>query len=317
MKMKNMPRNIRIDEIHAHPDNPRKDVGDVTELAESIKKNGIMQNLTVMPGHWTDGIWIDTEYTVLIGHRRCAASKMAGLTEVPCRIVEEIGLAEQIAIMLEENMQRNDLTVFEQAQSFQMMLDLGETVNDLVEKTGFSKTTIYHRLNIAKLDQETLHQKEEDDSFQLDIKDLYALEQIKSIEKRNELLKQAYDSKSLRAGAKRIALEEERDKSYEKCKAMIPNCVESKGLAPWTDGYKILKSIPLDNIPDEITLDTAELPIYIGKYYERCLVAVKEPKTAKKKRQKKKRSLMRIRRYFGNLLTSSMRRLKAQQSKSS
>lgn len=43
--------NIDIEQIYPHPDNPRKEIGDVTELAESIKKNGIMQNLTVIPGH--------------------------------------------------------------------------------------------------------------------------------------------------------------------------------------------------------------------------------------------------------------------------
>lgn len=42
---------IGISELYAHPDNPRKDVGDVTELAESIKASGILQNLTVINGH--------------------------------------------------------------------------------------------------------------------------------------------------------------------------------------------------------------------------------------------------------------------------
>ena len=42
---------IPTSELYAHPDNPRKDLGDLTELAESIKANGILQNLTVVPGH--------------------------------------------------------------------------------------------------------------------------------------------------------------------------------------------------------------------------------------------------------------------------
>ena len=46
--------NIGIEQIFQHPENPRKDLGDVTELAESIKKNGVMQNLTVIPGHWNE-----------------------------------------------------------------------------------------------------------------------------------------------------------------------------------------------------------------------------------------------------------------------
>ena len=43
---------INLDALHHHPDNPRKDLGDLTELAESIRKNGVMQNLTVIQGHW-------------------------------------------------------------------------------------------------------------------------------------------------------------------------------------------------------------------------------------------------------------------------
>lgn len=46
--------NINAKLIHQHPDNPRKDLGDLTELSESIKKKGIMQNLTVIPGYWDE-----------------------------------------------------------------------------------------------------------------------------------------------------------------------------------------------------------------------------------------------------------------------
>ena len=53
-------------------------------------------------------------------------------------------------------MQRSDLTIYEQAQGFQLMLDLGDTEEQIAEKTGFSKTTIRRRLNIAKLNQDEL-----------------------------------------------------------------------------------------------------------------------------------------------------------------
>ena len=67
-----MIKNISIELISPHPDNPRKDLGDLTELAESIKTNGILQNLTVVSGR-------TTAYTVIIGHRRLAASALARL----------------------------------------------------------------------------------------------------------------------------------------------------------------------------------------------------------------------------------------------
>lgn len=68
---------IPVDELQPHPDNPRKDIGDVTELAESIKANGIFQNLTVLRNRDPE----TGKSTVIIGHRRLAAAKLAGLKE--------------------------------------------------------------------------------------------------------------------------------------------------------------------------------------------------------------------------------------------
>ncbi len=174
---------LPIEQLFPHLDNPRRDVGDVSELADSIKAKGIMQNLTVVKGHTiTHDEWVDlsrdysknpTEkvrdkmnsrksedgYTVIIGHRRLAAAKMAGLTKLPCVIVE-MEPREQVATMLLENMQRSDLTNFEQAQGFQMMLDLGETQSSIAEQTGFSKTTVSRRLKLLKLDKEKFRSAE-------------------------------------------------------------------------------------------------------------------------------------------------------------
>lgn len=133
---------IDIDLIHPHPDNPRKNVGDVSELAESIKHSGIMQNLTVVP--------YEGEYRVIIGHRRLAASKKAGLNEVPC-VVVEMSEKEQIATMLSENMQRVDLSVAEEVQGIQMLLDLGDSVNDITKLTGFSESKVRTRMKLGKL----------------------------------------------------------------------------------------------------------------------------------------------------------------------
>ncbi len=213
---------IPIGEIWQHPDNPRKDLGDLSELSESIKKNGIMQNLTVIPGHWEgDGAWKEDGYTLVIGHRRCAAAKMAGIGELPCRVVGDMAYKDQVATMLEENMQRNDLTIWEQANGFQMMLDLGDTEEQVAEKTGFSKATIRRRLNIAKLDQDELRKKEQDDGFQLTLKDLYELEKIKDVETRNKVLKDASDSRQLVWKAKEAARAEKRSEAKKKFEALF------------------------------------------------------------------------------------------------
>ena len=109
---------------------------------------------------------------------------------------------EQVAVMLEENMQRNDLTIWEQANGFQMMIDLGQSEEEIAEKTGFSKTTVHHRLNIAKLNQKELKKKEQDENFQLSLKDLYELEKVKNIRTRNKILREAFNSQNLASRAK-------------------------------------------------------------------------------------------------------------------
>lgn len=171
---------IPVDLLEPHPDNPRKDLGDLTELAESIKKNGIFQNLTVLR---TKGE--NEKYLVIIGHRRLAAAKLAGLTEVSCMVVE-MDKKEQIATMLLENMQRSDLTIYEQAQGFQMMLDLGETKSEIAEKTGFSETTVRHRLKLLELDPEEFRKAEE---RQPKLTDYIELEKITDPELKSKALK--------------------------------------------------------------------------------------------------------------------------------
>lgn len=173
-------RNIEIEMIEPHPDNPRKDLGDLTELADSIRVRGILQNLTVIP---TDEAL--TSFRVVIGHRRLAAAKLAGLTTVPCSIAQDMNHREQVATMLLENMQRSDLTIYEQAQGFQMMLDLGETVSDIAKKTGFSQKTVKHRVKLTELDQEKLKKSVERGATLMDFAEL---EKLEDVGKRNELL---------------------------------------------------------------------------------------------------------------------------------
>ena len=185
---------IPVERIFPHPDNPRKDLGDLSELAESIKANGILQNLTVVPAyqvsavasaHESGEIKMDGEiFVALIGHRRLAAAKMAGLAEVPC-VVATMTPQEQIETMLMENMQRSDLTVYEQAQGFQMMIDLGDSVEVVAQKTGFSETTIRRRLKMAELDQDKL---KEVSARQLSLGDFDKLAQIDDIKTRNKVL---------------------------------------------------------------------------------------------------------------------------------
>ena len=137
---------IPLESISPHPQNPRKDLGDLSELAESIRSTGILQNLTVVQNE-------DYTYTVIIGHRRLAAAKLAGLQTAPC-VIAEMSEDEQLTTMLAENMQRSDLTVYEQAEGIQLLLDRSFSIADIAEKTGFSESTIRRRAKLLELDKD-------------------------------------------------------------------------------------------------------------------------------------------------------------------
>lgn len=177
--------NMPVECLIPHPQNPRKDLGNLEELTASIKENGIYQNLTVIPvNEAVPGE--EPKYMVVIGHRRLEAAKRAGLQEVPCAIVRGMTETRQLQTMLLENMQRSDLTVYEQAQGFQQLLDFGMDIEDISQQSGFSKSTIRRRLEIAKLDQNKL--KEISSTRQLSLKDFDALAKIKNLEARNEAM---------------------------------------------------------------------------------------------------------------------------------
>lgn len=201
--------NIACRRLHPHPDNPRKELGDLTELAASIRENGIFQNLTVIPGHYmtaeeyadsvaADGgsrqsamavwnpkiMWSSDDYTIIIGHRRAAAAQQAGLFEVPC-VVVEMDEREQLQTMMIENMQRTDLTTYEQAQGFQLMLDLGDTVEQVASKSGFSQSTIRRRVKLLSLDRDAFRRAELRGAT---LSDYAELDKIESVEGKNKAL---------------------------------------------------------------------------------------------------------------------------------
>jgi ParB family chromosome partitioning protein len=183
---------IPIGLLHHHHDNPRKDLGDLTELTDSIKAKGVLQNLTVVPywfkitGKGCDDPKQQAEmgYLVVIGNRRLEAAKRAGLETLPC-IIAKMTPSEQVQTMLLENMQRNDLTLYEQAQGFQMMLDFGDSIETVAEKTGFSQTTIRRRLKMAELDGNTFKSVA---TRQFSFDDMDKLGKIEDIETRNKVL---------------------------------------------------------------------------------------------------------------------------------
>lgn len=260
---------IAVQDLYPHPDNPRKELGDLTELADSIRISGVLQNLTVVPRtrDMTDEEYctaceeyrrnpseesqrtvnkhcVVDGYTIIIGHRRHAAAKLAGVAELPC-IVVEMSERDQLQTMLVENMQRSDLTVYEQAQGFQMMLDMGNTVDTIAEKSGFSKSTIRRRLKMAELDADTL---KEVSSRQISLSDFDKLAQVENIKTRNKLLKDI-GTFNFDGAVTRAIREEHRKKVIPEAKKLIA----ALGLkaVPESDRYsgkyEQIKTVNLDN----------------------------------------------------------------------
>ncbi len=223
---------IKTSEIFPHPDNPRKNVGDVTELTDSIKANGVLQNLTVVP---RDG----GGYTAIIGHRRLAAAKKAGLSAVPC-VVTEMTPQEQIRTMLMENIQRSDLTLYEQAQGFQMMLDMGETVESIAKGCGFSQTTVRRRVRLLELDADKFKKSEARGAT---LQDYLELDKIKNPELKNKAL-DAIGTVNFRDVLKK-AIEEEK---HLRRMAQWETDLEAFALKIEKRDYVGEKSVPMDYV---------------------------------------------------------------------
>lgn len=275
---------IKIENLKIHPKNVRQKYEGIEELAQSIKKNGIMQNLTVVPDKEEEG-----KYLVVIGNRRLTAAREAGLETAPCVVVEDMAEKEQITTMLMENMNRKDLTVYEEAEAMQMCFeDFGFRVEEIEEKTGLSKTTINHRLNIAKLDKETLVEKVEDKEFQLSLSDLYALEKVKDVNTRNKILKEASDSRDLANKARQAARQELQKKNEAK---LIGECEKlginkaPEGVYCYSSGWEVAERIYIDDEEDpKIEMEEVEGVYYVIQYNSFYLIK-KEKKQQKEKKE--------------------------------
>ncbi|MCL2055370.1 MAG: ParB/RepB/Spo0J family partition protein [Oscillospiraceae bacterium] len=138
---------IPVDKIVPNPHQPRKFFGeDLGGLAESIKLNGILQPITVreMP----DG------YELIAGERRLRAAKINGMTEVPC-IVMKITERNSALLALVENIQRANLSFFEEADAIEKLIDFyGMTQEDAAAKLGKSQSTVANKLRLLRLGEE-------------------------------------------------------------------------------------------------------------------------------------------------------------------
>ena len=135
---------LPIDRIDPNPEQPRVEIGDLTELADSIREKGVLEPLLVK--QLQNNRWL-----IIAGERRWRAARNVGLKEVPCIEinVDEQGVAE---IALIENLQRKDLTVWEEVEGFaSLCMRFGYTHEEVAKKVGKSRTSITESMAIASL----------------------------------------------------------------------------------------------------------------------------------------------------------------------
>lgn len=166
--------------IDPHPDNPRKNIGDVTDLAASIKANGLLSPLSVVPN--------GSRFRVIAGHRRLMACKQAGTGAVPCFVLD-LDPLQQLEAMVTENCQREQLTVLEEADAIQGMLDLGATTASVAHRLGRSSDYVRDRAKAASIDNEVRASR--DDFSQLTIGQLVAIARYDGQPDRQKKLAQA------------------------------------------------------------------------------------------------------------------------------
>jgi len=138
-------RMIPVDQIRPNPDQPRKALGDLRELSESIREKGVLEPLLVR--------FVPREdcYYIISGERRYHASRAAGLREVPC-IEKMADDAETLEIALIENIQRKDLTPFEEADGLHRLATQFEyTHEDVAKKIGRARSSVTETLSLRNI----------------------------------------------------------------------------------------------------------------------------------------------------------------------
>lgn len=134
-----------VSELRPNPINPRGPVSDadVADLVKSVKVHGVLQALVALP----DG-------TVVIGHRRLRAAELAGVAVVPVED-REWTPAEQLEVMITENVQRKRLTPSAEGRAYRELLALGLTVLDISRRVTVPPGRVSSRLKLAGFDEET------------------------------------------------------------------------------------------------------------------------------------------------------------------
>ena len=139
-------RMISIEDLEPNPHQPRQQMGDLTELRSSIEEKGVLQPLIVRRR--------GSVFQIISGERRYQAAMQAGLSELPC-VERNVDDQETLELALVENIQRKDLTPFEEAEAFgQLVHHHGYTHEALSKRIGKSRTSITESLNLNSMPED-------------------------------------------------------------------------------------------------------------------------------------------------------------------
>ena len=144
-------RRIRISEIVRNPNQPRRyfDPEAIATLAESIRQYGVLNPLTVRRTG-------NGGYELVAGARRLRAARVAGLTDVPCLLINADG-EDSSVIALVENLQRRDLDFFEEANGFKRLIEqFGLTQEEAARKVGKTQSAVANKLRLLRLSQQNM-----------------------------------------------------------------------------------------------------------------------------------------------------------------
>ena len=187
-KDKQINKVIEIDVglIVPNPHQPRTefDDSDIRSLAESLGQNGILQPLSVRKS--------GEKYELIAGERRLRAAKMCGLQAVPC-IVHDISERNSAVLALVENIQRQDLSFFDEAAAIEKLISYyGMTQEDAASKLGKAQSTIANKLRLLRL---TPEERELIVGFNLTERHARALLKLGSCEERINILEKVIKNK--------------------------------------------------------------------------------------------------------------------------
>lgn len=139
-------RLLPIEQIDPNPDQPRREIGDLSELVASVREKGVLEPILVRP--------LGGRYQIIAGERRYRAAREAELDEVPC-VIRDCSDAEVTEIALIENLQRKDLSAFEEADGLKQLAEAyGYTHELMAERLGKSRTSVTEVLSLTAMPAE-------------------------------------------------------------------------------------------------------------------------------------------------------------------